>query len=172
MGRPHVGRGVLTVVDSQSTLLTDVEGILVTEARAMDDHDYDRWMSLWTDELLYWIPCDGQDFDPEHHVSIAYDDRATLEKRVDRLKGKHAFSQRPQSRLLRSISNIVIQPSEQKVFTTSVFVLGEVRNGLQTIYMGRNEHTLIRVGDEFRIQQKKVLLLNADASLNNLTFLL
>lgn len=151
----------------------DIADMLVTEARAMDDHDYDRWMSLWTDDLLYWIPCDGREFDPQRHVSIAYDDRPTLEKRVARLKGKHAFSQRPQSRLLRTISNIEIQhTNEQEVFTKSVFVLGEVRNGLQTIYMGRNEHVLVHDGAHLRIRQKKVLLLNADTSLNNLTFLL
>ena len=160
-------------VESSPRILVDVETLLVNEARAMDDHDYDGWIDLWAEDLLYWIPCDGQDFDPHRHVSIAYDDRETLERRVARLKGKHAFSQRPQSKLLRSLSNIaIVQISDQEIVAVSTFVLGEVRNGVQAIYMGRNEYILIRDGEKLRIKQKKVLLLNADVALNNLTFLL
>jgi Ring hydroxylating beta subunit len=31
----------------------------------MDQHAYDEWLSLWTDDALYWVPCNENDFDPE-----------------------------------------------------------------------------------------------------------
>ncbi len=36
----------------------------------MDEHAYDEWLGLWTEDALYWIPCNEDDFDPERHVSI------------------------------------------------------------------------------------------------------
>ena len=163
----------MTAGVSTSDLVRDVEAFLIAEARLMDDHDYDAWMELWEPDLRYWIPCDGDDFDPRKHVSIAYENHASLSARVARLKGKHAFSQRPKSKLLRVVSNVsIVAEREPEILTSSAFVLGEVRNGRQTVYLGRNEHILIRRANGLRIKQKKILLLNNDVALNNLTFLL
>jgi 3-phenylpropionate/cinnamic acid dioxygenase small subunit len=26
------------------------------EARLMDEHRYDEWLALWTDDAVYWVP--------------------------------------------------------------------------------------------------------------------
>ncbi len=33
-----------------------VEQFLYREARYADEHDYDAWEALWTDDALYWVP--------------------------------------------------------------------------------------------------------------------
>jgi len=33
-----------------------VEAFLYREARLMDEHAYDEWLSLWTADALYWVP--------------------------------------------------------------------------------------------------------------------
>src|SRR5712692_5476267 len=50
-----------------------VESFLYREARLMDEHAYDEWLALWTDDALYWVPCNEDDIDPERHVSIVYE---------------------------------------------------------------------------------------------------
>ena len=54
---------------------------------------------------------------------------------------------------------------------TSTFTLGEYRTGQQQVYLGRNVHVLKKRGDTLRMSEKKVLLLNNDDALGNLTFL-
>lgn len=151
----------------------EAEAFLIKEARLMDEHRYDEWLELWEPELVYWIPCNEDDFDPGRHVSLIYDGRDGLTERLWRLKGKQAHAQRPKSKLLRTVSNIVIEQDDGgTLVVSSAFVLGEVRNGVQSIYLGRNLHTLVRRGEALRMKQKKVMLLNNDAPLGNLTFLL
>jgi 3-phenylpropionate/cinnamic acid dioxygenase small subunit len=154
-------------------LARDVEAFLIREARLIDEHRYDEWMELWEEELVYWVPCNEDDFDPGKHVSLIYDGRESLTERVWRLKGKQAHAQRPKSKLLRTVSNVVVEEvAGDEISVSSAFVLGEVRNAVQTIYLGRNLHALVRRGGGLRMRRKKVMLLNNDAPLGNLTFLL
>lgn len=155
------------------TLKDDVERFVLLEARLMDQHEYDRWFDLWDDDGLYWVPCGDDDSDPARHVTIVYERKPQLADRIWRLKGKHAHAQRPRSKLLRIVSNIEIDREDgDEVTVRSAFVLGEVRNGMQTSYFARTEHVLVRTGDGFRMKQKKVLLLTNDVPLGNLAFLL
>ena len=62
-----------------------VERFLFLEARLMDEHRYKEWLALWTDDGVYWVPCNDDDIDPKRHVSIIYDDRERLEQGIDRL---------------------------------------------------------------------------------------
>jgi len=154
-------------------LLREVEAFLIHEARLMDEHRYDDWMALWEDELLYWVPCNEDEIDPHRHVSLIYDGRESLTQRVWRLKGKQAHAQRPKSRLLRVVSNVVVERvTGDEIEVSSAFVLGDVRNAVQTVYFGRTAHTLTRRDGVLRMKRKKVMLLNNDAPLGNLTFLL
>src|SRR5581483_7317320 len=85
-----------------------VEEFLYLEAELMDSHQYDRWMELWDEEALYWVPCNADQIDPERQVSLIYEHREQIEDRLFRLKGRHAHAQRPKSRLMRVVSNIRI----------------------------------------------------------------
>src|SRR5437773_1767250 len=78
-----------------------IEAFLYREARLIDEHRYDEWLSLWTDEAIYWVPCNEDDTDPERQVSIIYDDRVRLGERVARLQSGAAWAQEPKSRMRR-----------------------------------------------------------------------
>src|SRR5438445_7077305 len=86
-----------------------VETFLYREARLMDEHAYDEWLALWTEDALYWVPCNEDDYDPERHVSIVYENRARLEDRIQRLKSGAAYAQDPKSRLSRVVGNVEIE---------------------------------------------------------------
>jgi benzoate/toluate 1,2-dioxygenase subunit beta len=150
-----------------------VEDFLYREARLMDLHAYDEWLALWTDDALYWVPSNDDDIDPERHVSIVYENRAGLEDRIVRLKSGTAWAQDPKSRLSRVVSNVeVTDKSEGEVIVNATFNLTSLRRGRMDIFAGRSIYKLRRDGDSFKIAYKKVLLINNDEVIHNLTFLI
>ncbi|MBF6571431.1 MAG: aromatic-ring-hydroxylating dioxygenase subunit beta [Candidatus Binataceae bacterium] len=154
-------------------LLKAVEQFLYSEAEYMDSHQYDRWFELWDEQALYWVPCNADEADPNSNVALIYENRDKIEDRLFRLKGRHAHAQNPRSRLMRVVSNVrIAQADAGKVVVTSQFVLGEVRLDRQTVWIGRSQHTLLQTANGFKIREKKVLLLNNDSPMGNLTFLI
>jgi benzoate/toluate 1,2-dioxygenase subunit beta len=150
-----------------------VENFLYREARLMDENAYAEWLSLWAEEALYWVPCNVDDPDPNLQVSAIYDDRRRLEERIGRLRDGPAYAQDPKSRMRRVISNIEIEEGAGGDITTySNFVLAELRRGVQDVFAGRAIHKLRRDGESYKITFKKVLLVNNDEPIENLTFLI
>ena len=150
-----------------------VEDFLYREARLMDSHAYDEWLALWTDDALYWVPSNDDDYDPERHVSIVYENRAGLEDRIARLKSGAAYAQDPKSRLSRVVSNIEVgDRKDGEVIVYSTFNLTALRRGRMDIFAGRSIYKLRGDGDNFKVAYKKVLLINNDEVIHNLTFLI
>jgi 3-phenylpropionate/cinnamic acid dioxygenase small subunit len=148
-----VGEGdAMSAVESSlgelSELRSHVNSFLMREADLADQHRYDDWLELWSSDGIYWVPCNDDDYDPRQHVSIIYDDYGRLQERCFRLNSPAAHSQDPPSRLCR--------------------IIGNEKN----VYGARVEYTLQPEGDSFKIRQKKVVLLDNDEPLGNLTFLL
>jgi 3-phenylpropionate/cinnamic acid dioxygenase small subunit len=150
-----------------------IENFLYREARLMDENAYEEWLSLWADdEICYWVPGDAGETDPAEQISIIYDNRKRLEARIKRLASGYAFAQDPKSRMRRVISNIEIdEAGDGTVVTQSNFTLGEFRRSKQDIFIGRTIHKLRPDGDSYKIILKKVLLINSDSYIDNLTFL-
>ncbi len=150
-----------------------IENFLYREARLMDESAYDAWLELYADDTLYWVPCNRDDVDPMREVSIYYDDHERLQERITRLKSGAAHSQEPRSRLLRIISNVEVAEADDngEVTVFSNFHLTELRRSRQRLIAGRTTHKLRPDHGSFKIVMKKVILLNNDEVIDNLTFL-
>ncbi|WP_297836337.1 aromatic-ring-hydroxylating dioxygenase subunit beta [Pseudomonas sp.] len=166
---PEALAGGILDVETQLRL----ERFLAYEAALMDEHEYDRWMALWADgDILYWLPCNDNDQDPSTGIAIIYDNRASLSERMMRLKDKTAHAYRPQAKLVRTISAVIPLKSEgDELEVACSFVLGEIRVGVQNIWFGKCVYRLQSTPEGFRIRRKKVMLLNNDEAMPNLTFL-
>jgi benzoate/toluate 1,2-dioxygenase subunit beta len=150
-----------------------VEQFLYYEADLMDEHRYDEWLALWTDDALYWVPSGHDEIDPKREISLIYDDRTRLQVRIGRLKSGFAHAQEPKSRMRRVVSNIVLTETENgEILTQSNFLLAELRRGQQDMFAGRAIHRLRLHQGNFNLVFKKVLLVNNDESIDNLTFLI
>ena len=150
-----------------------VEQFIYYEADLMDEHRYDEWLALWTDDALYWVPSGGDDIDPKREISLIYDDRVRLQVRITRLKSGFAHAQEPKSRMRRVVSNIVTKEAENgDIVVFSNFLLTELRRGKQDTFAGRTVHRLRPDNGSFRLASKKVLLVNNDEYIDNLTFLI
>jgi 3-phenylpropionate/cinnamic acid dioxygenase small subunit len=151
---------------------TAAEKFLYSEAEFLDDNKFDEWLSLWTDDATYWVPCNDYDIDPTEHVSLIYDDKAKLEARVERLKSEAAWGQNPRSRFRRIISNVMCEEGGGPELTVySNFILHELRRHVLTVWAGRSIHRLREVNGKLRMSYKKVLLLSNDEFIPNMAFL-
>jgi len=154
-----------------ATLRERIEDFLFHEAKLIDEHRYDEWLALWTEDCLYWVPCNSDDADPARQAMIIYDNRARLDERIYRLTSGAAWAQQPRSRTRRLISNVEVRETDGGYAVESNCLIAELRRSRQDIFAARILHTLRPAGDSFRIALKKVLLLNNDEAIDNLTFL-
>ena len=151
----------------------EIETFLYREARLMDEGRYEEWLSLWTADGIYWVPCNHDDIDPMREVSIIYDDRQRLGERVDRLKSGSVLAQEPRPRMRRVVSNIeVAGRAETETTVHSNFMLGIARFSHQQIWVGRSIHRLRAESGGVKIAHKKVLLINSDQEMPLLQFLI
>jgi 3-phenylpropionate/cinnamic acid dioxygenase small subunit len=157
--------------ESSATLLGAVTAFIYREARFQDEHQYEAWEALWTDDGVYWVPANGADIDPE--MSIIYDNRSRIALRVRQLlTGKH-FTQTPQSRLRRLVSNIELMDQQPggdiAVGSNSMIFESSLRD--DTIWAARNEYRLRYADGELRMAYKKVTLVNNEKAIYTLSFL-
>lgn len=159
--------------ESSAALMSAVTAFLYREARLQDEHQYEAWEKLWTDDGVYWVPANGANIDPEREMSIIYDNRSRIALRVRQLMtGKH-FTQTPQSNLRRLVSNIELMDEQPggdiAVASNSLIFESSLRD--DTLWGARNEYRLRHVEGELRIAYKKVVLVNNAKAIYTLSFL-
>ncbi|MBL4620904.1 MAG: aromatic-ring-hydroxylating dioxygenase subunit beta [Immundisolibacteraceae bacterium] len=154
-----------------------IEQFLYHEAFLADESKLDDWLALWdsNDEITYWVPCNKDDVDPLKELSIIYDNYDRLKLRIGRTNSGLAWTQEPKSKLRRTVSNVQSSAMEDgKVLTYSNFHITELREKSREIinWIGRTEHHLITDGDSFKIAFKKIMLINNNLEMSQLSFLI
>ncbi|MBF5096516.1 aromatic-ring-hydroxylating dioxygenase subunit beta [Azospirillum sp. INR13] len=145
------------------SLLEEVTQFVYREARLADEHQYEAWESLWTDDGIYWVPADNDGGDPNLVMSIIYDNRSRIALRVKQLLTGRRYSQEPRSRIRRIVSNVeILDQDERGIRIGANSILYEARDGAENIFPSRNEYILRRENDGFRLAYKKVSLVNAE----------
>jgi benzoate/toluate 1,2-dioxygenase beta subunit len=157
-------------------LLRAVEQFIYREARLADEHDYDAWEALWTDDALYWVPAravGGADPDPTKQVSVLYDNRSRIGTRLRQLRTGKRHAQVPQSNVRRVVSNIeILGEEDDDVLVGANFIAAESRERGTVLWAGRYEYRLRRTDDGLRMAGKKVMLVDNDRPLYTLAFLI
>jgi benzoate/toluate 1,2-dioxygenase subunit beta len=152
---------------------SEIAQFLFREARLMDEHRYEEWLTLWADDGVYWVPCGHEDTDPLRQVSIIYDNRTKLGDRVARLQSGSVMAQDPKPRMRRIISNVEVERAgDAEAAVGSNFLLIQARGGAQLIWCGRSIHKLRKEASGIKIAHKKVLLVNSEQEMPVLQFLI
>ena len=162
----------------------EAEAFLYAEARLIDEDRLEDWLKLFTADGIYWIPS-YEEADPEVETSIIHDDGHQREKRVYQLR-QHHLAQDPRSRTIHFISNVELMDvdggagDEAEVYCN--LLIHEMRpgdhQGLQPglahprAFAARCRYRLRRENDAWRISIKKILLIDRDLPLQNITFIL
>jgi len=146
---------------------------LYREARLQDEHRFEEWEALWTDDGLYWVPANGEDTDPERQMSIIYDNRSRIGLRIKQFFTGKRYSQMPASRLRRVIGNVeVLSDSPDGTRVSANMLLYESHRRGQIMWAARNEYLLREVDGQWRMAFKKVSLVNNDAAMTTMAFLI
>lgn len=170
---------MMVAEQSPPTELADVvryHGIcqfLYREARLQDEHRFEDWEALWTDDGVYWVPANGEDIDPEREMSIIYDNRSRIGLRIRQFFTGKRYSQLPVSRLRRVIGNVEVLGDEAGgTRVTANMLLYESHRRGQIMWAARNEYVLRQMAGEWRLAFKKVSLVNNDAPMTTMAFLI
>ena len=157
----------------QRATLEDVTQFIYREARLQDDHEYDAWESLWTDDGVYWVPANGDGGDPEQVMSIIYDNRSRIALRIRQFHTGKRFSQTPRSRLRRLVSNIeVLREEGDEILVTANAMVCESQMRGDFTWASRNEYLLRRDADGLRMARKTVVLVNNSTAMYSMAFLI
>jgi 3-phenylpropionate/cinnamic acid dioxygenase small subunit len=173
-------------MDDSLTLPTveEVAALLYHEARLLDDVRYEDWLELFTKDGLYWLPVsddeDAGKADPARNVQIIFDDPERRAERVWRTLNTPVLDQNPRSRTIHAVSNIEVapEPVDGEALVWCVQQVSELRPGglrqiglnHQRMFAARCEYRLRRLDGQWLISMKKVLLLDRDLPIFNLTF--
>jgi 3-phenylpropionate/cinnamic acid dioxygenase small subunit len=154
-----------------------VAAFLYKEARFADEARYAEWEALWTEDAIYWVPATTDpNVDPNKQISHIYDNRNRIATRVKLLQSGYRYSQEPASSMRRLISNIEVERNDNGALVAkSNFILVElsIQAKHEThLWAGQTTHILRWVGDELKMSQKKIVLVNAAEPLPNLSFLI
>lgn len=157
----------------QREVLEDVTQFIYREARLQDEHQYDEWEALWADDGVYWVPANGDDIDPENQMSIIYDNRSRIALRIRQYHTGKRYSQTPQSRLRRLVSNVeLLSDDGREIVAAANALLFESQIRGDVLWASRNEYVLRREGEDLRMVRKKVMLANNHTALFSMAFLI
>lgn len=157
-----------------------IESLIQLECRLLDEGKLDDWLNLYTDDASYWLPID-ETADPLKDSSVIYDNRARLAMRVEQIMRQSRVSHTPSSQSMRMVSNLEIAETgpdqAQARFALLVIELrsGDWRQqglGETRLFPGHCTMSLQRVGGDWKIKSKKLVLLNRRQPIIGLSFIL
>ena len=161
----------MTSVIASDESIRAIEQLLYEEASYLDKPDLDKWIELYTEDGTYWMPAIENQEDPLNHISLFYDDRVMMEVRRRNFVHPRAASKEYTVRASHIISNIQVQDMDEgtgNCTVTSNFHCFMYYRDRQTPFAGTYTHELVREGDRYKIQHKRVDLINCDAVLNTI----
>jgi 3-phenylpropionate/cinnamic acid dioxygenase small subunit len=162
-------------------VLREVEQFLYREARLLDDRRFHEWLTLFTDDIRYWMVGRSNRYpksskaisilDPARYVeddiggddelAILDEDKTTLAGRVARLDTGMAWAEDPPSRTRHMVSNIEVEAgdgdAEVKVYAN--FIVYRSRAALEEdFYVGARQDVLRRVDGQWKIARRRLVL--------------
>lgn len=139
---------------------------LYREARLLDDRQWDEWLTLYAEDVTYWMPAWDDDDqlteDPQSQISlIYYADRSGLEDRVFRIKTERSGASTPEPRTSHSVANVeVLADRGQELEVRYNFHTLSHRYKVTDQFFGTMLLTLRTDGDQLRIARKTIVLKN------------
>jgi 3-phenylpropionate/cinnamic acid dioxygenase small subunit len=144
------------------------------EARLLDQFRHDDWLAMYAAECVYWVPSTPHAGDPRREIAVMFDDRRRLEDRIFRLRTGFAWSQAPQSRTVRLITNVEVFATarDDARMLRSNFIISEFWDRETRTLTGWAGHRVVRSGGGWKIAVKQVNLIECDQAIRNLSIIL
>jgi 3-phenylpropionate/cinnamic acid dioxygenase small subunit len=165
-------------------LMREIEDFFLAEVDLLDEREYDQWLDLLTEDIVYWMPLRknvsyanrSKDITEEGDLAWFHDDKDTLRKRVRQIQTGVHWADEPISRISHVITNIrlaepIISIAEgEKATTKCRFIVYRNRVEDETDFLvGRREDTLIRSEGRLLLARRKIILDQSVLLAKNLT---
>lgn len=157
-----------TIAPATDTMTSDeIQAFLFREARALDDRDWDTWLTCYHDDVVFWMPA-WDDFDeltedPNNEMSlIYYPNKSGIEDRVFRIKtDRSSATSLPEPRTSHNLSNIeVLSRQDSEVNVRFNWCTFNYRYNHTDTYWGCSFYTIDTSSGRPLITNKKVVLKN------------
>lgn len=154
--------------DSDRAFLV-AQDLLLREADALDTQQWDRWLALYTDDAIFWLPAwlDEHQTTSDVNQTMSYmyhDGRLALSERVARITSKKSATAMPLPRTVHLVSAPLIaalDSNEMTIKSNSIVHVYDTRAMRTHVTACRCEHILRRNKDAiWLIRSKKVILVN------------
>ena len=143
-----------------------VEQFLYKQAELLDTRQWQKWIDLFSDDGVYWMPPDASYKTWEGQPAIFAEDRNLMTVRMNRVLHPDAWSQKPLWGTNHVVSNVVIQKvtSKGEVHVRSRFHMMELRRDDVRHFAGSYTHQLKKTKNGFKIKLQRVDMTNAQAA--------
>ena len=165
-------------------LMREIEDFFHAEADLLDEREYDAWLDLLTEDIVYWMPMRknvsyanrDKDITAENDMAWIHDDKDTLRKRVKQIQTGIHWADEPVSRVSHVITNIrLAEPitrldDGERTLTKCRFIVYRNRLESETDFLvGRREDTLTRADGALKVARRKIILDQSVLLAKNLT---
>jgi benzoate/toluate 1,2-dioxygenase subunit beta len=142
----------------------EAHDLIAREGMYLDLRQWDDWLGLFTDDVVYWVPAWRDEVsptsDPQSELSlIFYQGRHNLEDRVWRVKSGLSIASTPLQRTAHSATNILVAADGGVHATFSVHCYN-ARKQEAHMFFGRYDYELRQDGAVWKIAKKTTTLLN------------
>jgi 3-phenylpropionate/cinnamic acid dioxygenase small subunit len=143
-----------------------VEQFLYHQADLLDRKEWERWIGLFTDDGIYWMPPEPSYTTWDGTPAIFAEDRNLMRVRMGRVLHPDAWSQRPLWGTNHVVSNVIIERESPNgdVIARSRFHMMELRRDDVRHFAGSYSHSLVKTRDGYRIKLQRVDMTNAQAA--------
>ena len=142
-----------------------VEQFLYHQSECLDERRWEEWLSLFTDDGVYWMPASRDQVTAEGQPNIFFEDHYLMDMRIRRIEHPYAHSQAAGHRTSHVVSNVIIQTQDKKnksIEVTSRFHMVEYRLDQQRYFGGKYTHKLLETDVGYKIMQQRVDLANVE----------
>ena len=142
-----------------------VEQFLYHQADLLDRKEWERWIGLFADDGVYWMPPEPSYTTWDGTPAIFAEDKNLMRVRMGRVLHPDAWSQRPLWGTNHVVSNVIIEnESAQEIVVRSRFHMMELRRDDVRHFAGSYEHHLRKTKEGYRIKLQRVDMTNAQAA--------
>ncbi|TRW99685.1 benzoate 1,2-dioxygenase small subunit [Paracoccus sp. M683] len=144
-----------------------IQAFLYAEARALDDRQWETWLTFYHPDCPFWMPAWDDDDeltqDPQAEISLIwYGDKSGIEDRVFRIQtDRSSATSLPEPRTNHNIANIeVVSQGAGEVKIRFNWQTLSYRYGATDQHWGTSFYTIDTTGPKPLIRDKKVVLKN------------
>ncbi len=151
-----------------SGLYEEVSLFLYHEASLLDSKQFDKWLDILDENVVYRMPVrvtresDDKKSSIVDEMSYFEEDKQSLKTRVERLKTTSAWAENPPSRTRHLVTNILVEPGStvDELQVNSCFLLLRNRNDNPSsdLVFGERQDVLKKVDNEWRIAHRTIYL--------------